>query len=404
MLKTLTLWWIFIKKNIVPMLITLLLLTIALFILVSSYGQYRYVAYTRDIMSNSKLQNGGHYMLNYDDELIGEIEQMESIALSVRKQIVEHPACKYILTTDSFSAYEPGDEDPDVYRCFLYDEQTIADFPLFVDEGRWLNSETTQPETVICGNSSGKKLGEILHLDCGIEAKIVGIINDVPLYPAFNRFSNSSFPASNLFKNGSMILFINRDMIPDAVLNDIRYNDRTGNCYVVFEENATDSERADLLGIMESYGLFVPYEKIITDSNEQIDKWLYQVLPLPLFLIAVCTISIICICIVIIKRSMSEYSKYYLMGCTKKKSVFLVTAPMAIMFTLPCFLNLLSVLVFPHFLRAGNRYPAGVDYILDYRAVLLIIAFAVVIILPIIVMPKIFYRNYSPLSLYRRNM
>lgn len=401
-MKTITLWWIFIKKNIIPIIITLLLLTVALFIMVSYYGKYRYVAYARDIMLNSDLRNGGYFMISFDDELRGDPEKMEPVVQSVRKQITEYTACKYLLTTDAFAASALGSDNNDFYNCFLYDDHMISGMRLSVDDGRWLSSDAARTEAVICGNSSKKKVGDRLTLSYGIEAEVVGIINDVPLYPTFSRSGNAGMPARSLFKNGDSMLFITGDAVPEITLNNIQYYYHIGNCYVVLEESATDSYRTELFDFMESLGIYVPYEKIIADSDAEIDVWLYQAFPLPLFLIIVCTISALCICIVVVKRSMSEYSKYYLMGCTKNKCIFHVTAPLVVLFSIPCFLNLLNVMFFPHFLRAGDRYP--VDYILDHHAVILIIVFSVLVILPIIFMPRVFYRNYSPLSLYRRNM
>ena len=403
-MKSILLWWIFIKRNIIPIVITSLLLILALFIMVTYYGKYRYVAYARDIMINSNLQNGGYYMILYNDELFADPIAMETVSQTVKKQILDYAACKYILTTDSFVDFDMVNDSKRLYNCFFYDKNMISGIHLFVDEGRWMDPDAISTEAVICGNAAQKSIGETIVLNCGLEIEIVGIIDDIPLYPSFGRFSNTKIPASSIFENGDMILLINQERVPKTILDSIQYNYRIGNCYIVFDENATNEEQNSLLDFLESAGRFAAFKKIISDSNEQIDKWLYKAFPLPIFLIMVCSISVICICMVVVNRSMNEYSRYYLMGCTKNRCIFNVTMPLIVVFGMPCILNIINIICFPHFLRAGDRYPAGVDYIMDYRSILLILTFFSIIMIPIIIMPRLFYRNYSPLLLYRRNM
>ena len=389
------------------MLITALLLTISMFGVTTFYGMYLHKAYARDVMLRSNLQNGGYLMvfdsntgISFDEP--DYFELIEAFYSEQRKTIEAFPACKYLIKDESFGLGILNDADA-FYTCYAYDKNHRLAFPLEVDRGRWLSEDPEYTEAVIIGNDFGNKVGDELLLEGGIKAVVVGISEGTPFCPSFGSSSNSECNAADyLFGTRTNRLYITKETVDPKLLKDT--GSYYGNCYVVFDENASAAERDELIRHLESLGTFAPYEKIIADSNEDIDEWIRLAFPLPVFLAAVCTISILCICTVIIKRSMNEYSKYYLLGCTKKRVIYLVTAPMIFFFGVPCAANLLSVLAFPHFLRAGDMYFYKQDYILDHRAALLVICYFAVLAALLVIMPKMFYRKYSPLSLYRRNL
>ena len=269
-MKTLVLWYGFVKKNIFPMLITSLMLTVSMFTLVTFYGKYEYTAYSRDILLDSDLRNGGYMMIYHDDEAIRDPEKMTERALEIKETVSAHPACKYILTTDSFVS-SLRDDKMAGYNCFLYDENMISGFGLRTDSGRWLTNSSDIIEGVIIGNTYERKVGDVVELDNGISVKIVGIVDTPPIYPDFGRYSNYKCPASSLFSNGSDILVISANAVPDDVKDSINYHDRYKNCYVVFDDDAAESGKNDLISYMESQGVFAPYDGIIADSDNEID-------------------------------------------------------------------------------------------------------------------------------------
>lgn len=399
-MKTVILWWNFIKKHFIPMLITALLLTISMFGVTTFYGMYLYQAYTRDVLLRSNLQNGG-YLMNIMGPMDNP-EEYNALISEQQKKIESFPACKYLIKDESFSLGISNDKDT-YYICSAYDKNHRLAFPLEVDRGRWLSEDPEYTEAVLIGNYFGNKVGDELILEGGIKAVVVGISEGSPFCPRFTRSGTGLRSAHLMFTPDTARLYVTKETVDPQLLAGVTTYSQH-NCYVVFDENAAAGELEELKRYIEAHGVFTPYEKIIADSNSEIEMWLTTAFPFPLFILAVCTISILCICTVIIKRSMNEYSKYYLLGCTKKRVIYLVTAPMIIFFGVPCAANLLSVLAFPHFLRAGDRYFYDQEYILDHRAALLVICYFAVLAALLVIMPKMFYRKYSPLSLYRRNL
>ena len=51
-MKTFTICYSFIKKNMIPIIITMLMLTVAMFILSTFIGEYNYTSYTKNVMLN----------------------------------------------------------------------------------------------------------------------------------------------------------------------------------------------------------------------------------------------------------------------------------------------------------------------------------------------------------------
>ena len=62
-MKTFTLCLSFIKKNIIPICITWITLTVSLFMLTTLFGQYKYKTYALNVYSASDLQDDVYFMM-----------------------------------------------------------------------------------------------------------------------------------------------------------------------------------------------------------------------------------------------------------------------------------------------------------------------------------------------------
>ena len=172
------------------------------------------------------------------------------------------------------------------------------------------------------------------------------------------------------------------------------------NFFVVTKTDATSQEKEELYQYLYSQGLIKDYNEIMEHSNAMIDEWIRTAFPLPLFLVAIATINAVCICAVIVKRSMADMSKYYLIGCTQRRGVGAIVLSLAALFVVPGVLNLLSVLCFPNFLR--EPHTAGIDYILDARCVIPVMLYLAALLVVIAVLPVAMYSRYSPMRFYRK--
>ena len=392
-MKTFTLCYSFIKKNMIPIIITMLMLTVSMFILSTFIGEYNYISYTKNVMLNDKLANGVYYMPFYEDE----VHIQDNTEL--KNEIIQYDACSHILSYNKFAV---GLNDS-IANVMIYSEQMRESFKLHTEKGRWLSDDPTFTEAVIGGVTWGNtKVGDTITLDNNITATVVGIIGDSVVYPSFTASSNSVQDSSILFRVNDTMVFLTQETIPQEKLE--KYSLSSGkNFYVVFKENASAGEKEQLISFLESKGVVATHEKIMNDSDEVIDSWVATALPLPLFLLIIATINIISISTVIVKRTMPEYSRYYLIGCTKRKGIGLIAMPLSVIFSIPCVINIISITCCPNLFRAGNRTGA-ITYLFEANTIIPLIIYLALIVCILTIIPTLFYKKYSPLLFYRSNL
>ncbi len=384
----------FMKKNLLPIAVTVLMLTVAMFILVTYIGQYNYAAYAMGVIEAS-VPDGAYYMSDAMDNFDGEGDGGEAELI---EKIAELPAFSHIV--DYVHTVSGGEGDA-FYNVFLYDRAMRSAFRLDVDEGRWLSDSPSETEAVIGGIYVGDtKVGDKITLDDGVTVTVVGIFGEAAIYPSFNS-GGTSLSADSLFGVNDTVVFLTGETLPDgAFVNENAY--QSPNFYVAFDEDASEAERRELIACLEQVGTAAEHGEIIATSEAELAEWVATALPIPLFLIIISTINIVCISTVIVKKSMADISKYYLIGCSKRRGVALISVPLAAVFSFPCVFNLLSIFCFPNFLRAGEA-ASKIDYILNFGTAALVGAFFVLLMAIVSILPYAFYRRFSPISFYRRH-
>lgn len=386
----------FIRKNIFPILITVTMLTVAMFILTTFVGEYHYMSYTRDVLNESELQNGVYFMMPSD----GDAEREDVQALAIRKKMETYDACAHVLTNTFFVV----NNEHDFCNAFLYNRAMRENFCLEVTSGRWLSAEPAETEAVIGGVTWGNtRVGDIITLSNGITARVVGIMGDDVLYPSFTSYDNHFQTANLLFDVNDTVIFLSQETIDPAFYTELYSFQEDRNCYVVFSEQASETEKQEVIRYLQTYGAVVDYDTIMENSEQSIREWVARAFPLPLFLIVVSTISVICICTVIVKRSMADHSKYFLVGCSKTRGFWAIVTPLTVMFSIPCLLNTISILWFPDLFRAGD-HSALINYVIRPNAIIPVIGYEILMVAVLYLIPWFFYRHYTPIAFYRRNL
>ena len=96
-MKAFTVCYSFIKNNILPIVITVLMLTVAMFILSTFIGEYNYISYTRSVMLNEKLEGGAYFMPYHE----GGVSYEETNEL--KNEIMQFEGCSHILSINKFA-------------------------------------------------------------------------------------------------------------------------------------------------------------------------------------------------------------------------------------------------------------------------------------------------------------
>ncbi len=405
-MKTIQIAYSFFKDNLIPILIVLLTLTIVLFMLISVSAQYRYVTYTKSFFENSTTLNNAYYCSFY---LGGDEDNMSEDNYLIYKQNVmetmkSFPAFGYTITYQTIRS-ELILNDYRNIPLLCFDSNMIINFPLHMSEGRWLSTKSNELEVVVFGDSTHTlSIGDSVTLYNDIQAKVVGRVA-YDMIPYFNMSGNIKETESLLRTKETPGMIINSDNLPTQLYQDkLKDSIPTPGWLLCFAEESTKAEQQELLDYLTKYKVVpVATKSLIANSNLQIQEWLSQLLPLPTFLLVIATVSLLSISAIMICRSMGEQSKYYLLGCTKKRSVVTLSVSLTLIFMIPIIINFILANYFPNFLRKETLWDLTYA-IVDFYSILPLLCYLTLICAFLVLMPILFYRKYSPLSFYRRNL
>lgn len=394
-MKFLILSWKYIKHNIAPIILTSVFIAVSMFNILTLYGQYRYTSFNRDSFAESGLDDAYYFIPMAESFWLGDLTE------NVRIFYEDLDRFGDAIDLISYRHFFDSINDNELFTVFVYGKRMIECFPLPVDEGRWLDPSASTIEVVLLGDvcdSAG--VGDTVTLKHGGEALVVGKIYEPVSAPDFNVGANSDIPADILYTIREEGIFATEQIC--EVLPEDRKLTNTICSFIEFSEGVSSEDFGSVKDYLAGYGKLVDYDKIIEDSNISIRKWIRLALPLPAFMLIIATINIVCISAIMVKRSMSINSRYFLVGCSVGRSVIQIAVSTAAVFSLPTIFNILSVSFFPNFMRSDNY--AAVDYILDFSASWIAIAYMMIVILIVTLIPLVFYKNYSPLDFYRRQI
>ena len=390
-MKSLTFCFHFLRKNLISVLLSLLILTFTFFYLITLLGKVQYKLYVRDIMAESGLEDA-LYAMPFNGE--------GASAEQLQEQIARMDGVSGILT---FRSFLNGNGKYPV-NVFCYSDGMIGHFRQNVKKGRWLDCGADSLEAVIGGAVwPGVRVGDLVTLDNGLTCRVVGILPDTAVYPSFSRYSNTVCPADYLFKAIDNVLFLNERALGDTQLTKYEEPFLSPNFFVEFREDASPAERDAVVRELQNAGMVWTFQEIGRDSEKELTDWIRLQFPLPLFLLLIATVNMVSICAVMLHRSLPDLSKFYLLGCTRRYAAVHLTAGMGILFSLPAALNILLALLRPHFIRRqfnGRIY----DYLIDLRCLIPVAAHMVFLLLIVGLLNRLSFRTYSPFDFYRRNL
>lgn len=395
-MKTVPICMSFLKRNIFPICITMVTLAISIFMLITIIGKYEFQTYTLQILENSNLLDAIYCMPIAEGD--PDVDHTNSVEIQNTLKQMEGVS-EIIDNKHTIVGYNES-----VCNVYYYDANFRENFQLTVQEGKWFSGTPTTTEAVIGGVIwDGIKVGDTVNLENGMCATVIGIIGDSVVYPSLTYSTNGKLTADDIFAEIDNVIFVTEETVNNSVMHDNSNMLYDNNFFVTLEEEITDEERNGIIQFLQSRGNYRMCQQIIDDSHVGVQEWLKENLPLPLFLIGIATINMVCICAVIIKRTMTDISKYYLMGCTRAKATQMISISMLSVFIPPIILNVIQAKWFPDFIRLEMN-KRNVDYIIDTACLYPVFLYVGILLAVFICIPTVFYRRYTPLDLYRRNL
>ncbi len=378
-MKTLYLSFSVLRRNLLAFLIVCAVMTVALALLISAVAEYRYITAARDALQAEFLAEATFFALPTDSEGYSFLPQ----------EILTSPACETVVTLASGGLAK--DSGGEYYNTTVLSHAAVQAITLPMQSGRYLDLHADAPEAVISDTYRGNlSLGDTLVLQNGTAVTLVGFVRGEMPLPDFSHWG-TDMSADRLFEanNDNILVFL-----PDSMSGSSRPV-----AAVIPRADATEKERLALSEFLASLGRTVSFAGFMERTEQTIDAALREKLPLPLFLLVIATLAMISVAALAIERSMREQSRYFLLGCSKRRSMGILSLAVSAVFSLPIAVNLVLLYAFPDFLRFdADAYMLGNEILfplLLYWGACLLLTFALTYLM---------YGKYSPLAFYRKNL
>lgn len=370
----------FLRRNLFPFFIICMVMTVALALLVSAVAEYRYITAARDALNGEVLENAILFQLPFDED--------------------SYPYLPSALSEDfSYGTlaflYSGGLAETESGGCFYVtymNRKAVSAVTMPMESGRFLNPDAKTPEAVVSAHYADiLSLGDPIPLPDGRSATLVGFVRKGMVFPSFSHWG-SAVTADHLFRDETdrALVYLPMDSV-EAMLRPVA---------AVFPREDADTEEQRMLSeLLSSYGSTLTFRELMNRTEQRIASSVREKLPLPLFLLIISTVAMISVAALSIQRGMNEQSKYYLLGCSKKRSMGISAIALSAVFSIPMLLNLLALQYAPSLLRFDPK-----AYLLDETAYFALFMYWGACLLLTIVLPLVLYGKFSPIEFYRRNV
>lgn len=374
----------FLRNNIFPFTVVFLVMTVSVALLISAASAYQYQALTRDALNGEVLQNAVFCCTPARDPASGEA------GTELPETVLNAPAYGGSLLIENGGIIELNQDV--FFNLNYYNRVAVQSFVLPMQSGRWFDPDAETPEAVLSAHyRKVLSLGDSLPLKDGSSAVIVGFVKEGVPFPSLSHWGSSS-SAGYLFKESMDI----------ALLYDPTRRQTTTSQLVMvtlIRPDAPEEARAALRKKLFTYDLAISYDTLMERTDKELQRSLREMLPLPAFLLLVSVASMLSVTALAVDRSMSEQSKYFLLGCSKRRSAGYISLALSVIFSLPIVINLVLIAAVPGFLRFDPK-----AYLIGSYAILPVFLCWLICLLSAIAIPALLYGRYSPLTFYRRNL
>lgn len=403
-MKNLILSRSFVRQNRIPLLLSLFLLTVSGFMLISVSAQYRYVSYIRSILERPSFSDTVYAALptvtpSPTDDTVSDA----ALIAEQNRTLSEIRGIAGVASVYSYRVYTTdrriGDYNAQLYA---YDAEMLRNFRLNVRAGRWLSDSSAIPEAVVFGDTENRvRMGDRIALADGFAVRVVGRVEQ-DWIPELRGIAGNS--GENYFRKAMQAGFIvSAASLPDDFALSERLRTMYG-FFLKFSGQATDAERQSVLHDLQARGIqTVSVDTLASGCGDALREWTKVSLPLPLFLLSVATVSYLSISVVVINRSRKDTAKLFLVGCSRSHAAAIVTVTLTGLFLIPVLLNFALARLFPTFLRDGTIWSLE-RAIFDLRSLMPLLVYILISEAVLALLPFLLYRDKTPLSFYRRTL
>lgn len=267
--------------------------------------------------------------------------------------------------------------------------------------GRWIDDKKDDDyvEAVISSDYNYLKTGDVfdaeIFSDYGekgtdIRIKVVGILKD-PVYCMQFNVSADTVASTELFglydaASAQCPLILCSDESVSEFTEDVFYED--DNCLVIFDDNISDSEMQDNLGILKEHGYAATKEIMEEGTKELLEPNFYLYLPIGIFLLLTSIIGLISMMILNVLQNRRNFAIYFISGCRWGQCIFI-----NLMYILyPLIISVAGLMI----CFAVGRANGSTKMMFSSYNLILTVAFCVFVFLSSAVTPYLLMKNLTP--------
>lgn len=412
-MKNLRLIFEFFGRNKIPAIIIVITYTVVLFFANDSFGQYRYAAYTRDLMKRVETPDSLYCM-----PIVSDGDMMSSDSADPYGDFIDSieegaKKCK-AYTPFSRTTYLAGMFNGTYINCDLFTPDMVERYALPLSGGNWSDMNRKNDDGCINAIASGAffmnmDVGDVAEVELNgkgsadertLKFRIVGKLAKPYAAPLFNA-AGTEMSSRYLYQRLDGLILMENDELSDALDKCGGYISTTANFMTAYKSGSSQEEKDEYLKYFEDQFSVFTYDELMVKSNELISLELKRRLPIPIFLLTITCVALLSISVLVINKKLREYSIYYLCGCSRFKSYAIISGAITLMSLIGGLLNIVFMEGY-YYLTSNGFIKGGGETIYDGFSVLFTVIFALVTAFLSIAISLLIFRKSSPIEIYRK--
>lgn len=303
----------------------------------------------------------------------------------------------------------------DSVNVISYDDEIINRFKPELSEGRWINLNSSEPETVISENDYNYHVGDYIDIDfineSGVKSKVkvVGKLKNGTKIPGYrldinkNKFDFNDFYYPYYYDIEKMpILLFSYSQIDklsgkntsEKILQPIQ-----GAALIKYKSSLSSAKFESEKEKLSSFGdsLYCNMNDLNKNSISYLYNQVYNLLPIIVCLALLVFITNICNNALSTRRRLKDYTIYYINGLQWKQCVFINLIQSCMIFISSSILSLISILVI-----SSTQLKENITIISSGYSILFVIILMILYILISMIMPFIIIKNNTPKQILTR--
>lgn len=412
-MKTLKLIFEFFTNNKITAIIISIIYIFVLFIANNSFGMYRYIVYTEDIFKTTETTDSFYCMPNLVTAEMVNSSSMDPWGDYINN--VENNARKYKAYV-SFTKVKYFNSDFNGVRIksYIYTTDMIEKYQFNLKNGSWNNMQEQSSDyfnVIVSGiYFDYLNIGDIAEIELPnyfdsstkkIKIKVAGKLAEPYTVPSFNTSGTdiNTYDLYQKLENG--LIFVESSRLT-KVFKSVNNCPLTAENFIAsYKSNSSEAERKEYLNYFTKQFRVTDYDNIIKNTDKVIALSFRRRLPTPLFMLSIMTVALISISVLFVNKKLREHSIYYLCGCNRRKSYFIISCAIGLMGLLGGLLNILFIVNYD-FLTSNGIINMSDGLIYDGQTVLFTLLYALAVSAVSVIISILVFRKSSPIEIYRK--